>query len=623
MIVAILISILGIKNKTESLTSEQATNAQAATSVLNAKEEGTAKHTQHRTVNRQSVASSQTSSLPEMKRDLFVEEEKADKQSTSEQSYSIPALSEGQNRLSQPSPLAQQLSLAQPVEQFYKPISHLEHGSVRSKASKRRLPSPMAATLTRPVQIDPSSLSEKMRKRRLNGEVRNGINAMPQQQDCGVTSRKKRKLNSGRVPLQGYVARRPTVGAWKTTKALDKREREEREERLLRGMNRKRSKPTTEKLPSVAAESLNTTNSTVSSLTSTSATPSISAPAFGFGQSDAKNSAVVNTSSDKQVVPVPVSTPAPTFQFGANKQTVSDPSKQLQDNTAAVAQPEAASQAPPAFPFGNASTETSNSSTNSSKPEPTQGLSAVPAPTAPALTFGGAPASSAPAPAPTFKAAPAPSAPAPALTFGAAPVPSAQAPAPTFGAAPASSAQAPAPTFGAAPASSAQAPAPTFGAVTASAPTFGTEPASSAQAPALAPTFGATPAPAPTFGAAPAPAAFGATTSTVTNTFGTSSGFAAGSTRQQSNGQFSFGNTKENQVPAPSNGFMKPQPSNGNSLPPLGMKGGFSIGGSNGTAMPSFGGGNGVGFNSGNTTVAAAGTASARRMARKSRNRRR
>mmetsp|Transcript_18375 Transcript_18375/g.37694 ORF Transcript_18375/g.37694 Transcript_18375/m.37694 type:complete len:709 (-) Transcript_18375:1050-3176(-) len=443
----------------------------------------------------------------------------------------------------------------------------------RTKATKRRLPSPMAAALTQGqhnamhMQIDPSSLSEKMRKRRLNGETPKGISGngsvVPRQQDGGAASRKKRKLNSGRAPLQQYIARRPAVGAWKTAKAMDKREREEREERLLRGMNRKRSKhtPTTEKLKTASSTSTSTgtesaiaTNAHSNTNTLVPTSTSASAPAFSFGQTQ--------TPTKTNATPVSTSTPVPAFQFGNNNNkqapfnpTSTQPTQGANNGVAAAAaasKSEPAYQAPPAFSFGSVSASVTisnaNAVTNSGKrkPEPT--------------------------PAPTL-----------------APVPIV----PKFGSASS------APAFGA--------PAPT--------------PSATA--------FGAT---------APAPPTFGAAAPSTANAFGASSGFAAASAPQQSSSQGfnqmsfgtqvakpaisqpSFGNMKENQAPA--SGFLKNQPSNMNSHSPLGVKGGFSAGASYGTAMPSFGGSGVGGFNAGKAPVVATGTASARRMARKSRTRR-
>ncbi|VEU33946.1 unnamed protein product [Pseudo-nitzschia multistriata] len=492
-----------------------------------------------------------------------------------------------------------------------------EHAMVRRKPAKRRLPSPMAAALAQqPVQdidIDRSSLSEKMRKRRLNGEATKVTTGLPLQQQGGDTSRKRRKLNGGRAPLQRYVARRPAVGAWKTAKLLDKREREEREERLLRGMNRKRSKPavpkstegTTAAIPSGSAPTATSTTLTTTTATATTtpattatATPptttttTASAPAFSFGQAPVGTAAAKSTPSEAPAAPALPSTPAPSFQFGATKPAPADPAKAEggantngSGTSTAPAKPAPGSTAPPAFSFGAAA--------------PT------PAPSGGAPAFGGAPA---PAPsAPTFGAsAPAPAPSAPAFgTTAPAPAPSA----PTFGA------SAPAPAFGAsAPAPSAQ--APSFGATPA--PAFGAAaPASSAPAPSFGgapvPAFGAA-APAPSFGAAPAPS-FGAPAPQQANpmSFGSQPS-------NPTNSQFSFGNTKENQAPAPSNGFMKSQPSNMGNPPPLGMKGGFSMGAG---GAPGFGGSNAGGFSAGSAPVVASGTASARRMARKSRTRRR
>ena len=141
-------------------------------------------------------------------------------------------------------------------------------------------------------------------------------------------------------------------------------------------------------------------------------------------------------------------------------------------------------------------------------------------------------------------------------------------------------------------------------------------------------------APAPAFGAA-APTAFGAAPiPATTNQFGAPTPGPATAPAPQ----FQFGNTKENtnpgsfnstfqQAPAPSSGFLKPQPTNGNYAPPLGMNGGFSAGASNGGPVASFGadsagGMSGFSAGAGAGPVATTG-ASARRMARKSRVRRR
>eukprot|EP00531_Pseudo-nitzschia_arenysensis_P018008 CAMPEP_0116138810 /NCGR_PEP_ID=MMETSP0329-20121206/12975_1 /TAXON_ID=697910 /ORGANISM="Pseudo-nitzschia arenysensis, Strain B593" /LENGTH=581 /DNA_ID=CAMNT_0003633807 /DNA_START=26 /DNA_END=1768 /DNA_ORIENTATION=+ len=347
--------------------------------------------------------------------------------------------------------------------------------TAQPQPSNHHLQSQMVATtstqttVTKPFVIDSSSLSEKMRKRRSNGEQIMGYNAITGEGDEG-TSRKRRKLNVGRMPLQGCVSRHPRVGAWQTTRILDKREREERE--LLRSMSRKRVKPTVEP-PKPAASA------------------TASTPAFSFGQTTA--------ATTKQDAPAAAAaTPAPAFQFGAT--AAAKPNESASGATDKKSEPAKT----PAFSFG--ATTTSNATTNSDK---AQALAAsAPAPAAPfsfGSSTGGASgdtkAKDQPAKTPAFTFGSTPAA-APTAATPAAP---AQAP-PSFGTTGAAStnttatSSAPAPSFGAPTAATPAAPAPTFGATPAApAPAFGATPA------APAPAFGATPA-APAFGSTPAPA---------------------------------------------------------------------------------------------------------------------
>ncbi len=560
--------------------------------------------------------------------------------------------------------------------------------TVDSRPSNHRSQSQKVATtstqttVTKPIVIDSSSLSEKMRKRRSNGERIMGYNAITGEGDEG-SSRKRRKLNVGRMPLQGCVSRHPGAGAWQTTRILDKREREEREERLLRSMSRKRAKPTVEP-PKPAAPA-----------TASITAPASSTPAFSFGQTPAAASTPAPTA--KQDAPAAAATSAPAFQFGATA------TAKPNEGASSAAEKKSEPAKTPAFSFGATTTNATTSSDKAPAAAASASTPAAPAPPAPAapftfgatagatggdtkakeqpakapaFTFGSTPAA---APTATTPAAPAQAPPsfgtngvsstntasssAPAPSFGAPAAAMQAAPAPAFGATPA----APAPAFGSTPAAPAPAfgatPAPSFGAPAAVAPTFGATSAAPAPAfgatpaaPALAfgstpaPAFGATPAapapafgstptapapafgltPAPAFGAAPAPAfgtapapAFGAPAAAPAPAFG---GFTAapattfGATPSQSakpaNGaSFSFGNTKENtnpggfnsgfQASAPSNGFLKQQPTN---APTPGF------GGSNFGGTPGFSAGAPPAANTG---------ASARRMARRARSRRR
>ena len=425
------------------------------------------------------------------------------------------------------------------------------------------------ATVTKPVVFDSSSLSEKMRKRRLNGERIMGYDAITGGGNEGQ-SRKRRKLSGGRMPLQGSTVRHPRVGAWQTTRILDKREREQREERLLRSLSRKRVKPTVE--VSKPAPSTATSTST--------AAPASSTPAFTFGQTPASTSTKPPTAAPaaaKQEAPAATSAPAPAFQFGAS------------GSGTAEKKSEPAAKAP-AFSFGNTSTSTAAAPDSSKAP-----AASAPAPAAP-FQFGAS--SSGTSTNPTTKSQPTDQG---AFKFGAAPAPATSSAPPSFGAAPSAPTPA-APSFGASTATSA-APAPSFGATSATPtpapPAFGATPA---PAPA-APTFGAAPAPSGFVAPAPAAPSFGSSTTT-------SFGAPAPSSQPPKPAAapaFSFGNTKENtnpggfnssfQAPAPSNGFLKPQPTN--------------------TATPSFGG-----FSAGAPPASSSG-ASARRMARRAQRRRR
>ena len=436
-----------------------------------------------------------------------------------------------------------------------------ERSSAHSRPSKHHSQTQIVATTSTLATVpksfvfDSSSLSEKMRKRRLNGENVMGYNAIATGEGDEGISRKRRKLNVGRMPLQGCVARHPRAGAWQTTKILDKREREEREERLLRSMSRKRVKRTEETFKLAAPP----TASTVA--------PAASTPAFTFGQTVATTSTAAPTA--KQEAPATVSTPAPAFQFGGN--TIEKPKQGESGGAEKKSEPAANA---PAFSFGNTTTATTDTAAKSDKVQ-------APAPSAPAASFQfGAPsADTKPKDQPAQQQPP---------TFGVPPASTSTSVAPS---APAAAA----PSFGA---PSAAPPAPSFGAPSApvaAAPTFGG--------------FGATPA-APT--QAPAPSTFGAPSGSTT--FGAASSQPA---KPATAAPFSFGNTKENtnpggfnakfQAAAPSNGFMKPQAPN---APTTGF------GGSNFGGMPG-------GFSAGAAPPAVTTGASARRMARRARSRRR
>ena len=543
------------------------------------------------------------------------------------------------------------MALAPPLPQRRSDIvRRVDNTTHNSRPSKRRLPIQMVATMSTAVtltksvvDIDSSSLSEKMRKRRLGGESSMGTIVASEQGD-GDGSRKRRKLNTGRMPLQGSCyARRPTVGAWQTTKILDKREREGREERLLRSMCRKRTKPTVEQpsKPPFAPAPASTATAGASVASST--------PALNFGQTTSTNT---STSQEADKTPAPVSTPAPTFQFGGNGTATSNAT------TGAETKSEPAAKAPPAFSFGSTpAVTTTNTAATSNVTQKAQ-----PAVQAPPL-FGTAPSTT------TNSSGAASLASAQVSTAFGAVAATPSAPAPSFGATPAAPTQVPTASGSVAP------PVPAFGGVTgtsAAPPAFGAAPAPSSfggAQPVAAQAFGATTTQPPTtFGAPPAPAtgiSFGSTPGQGGTHFGASSGqhpsqnsfgsqpvsqgfnqnsFGSQPAMPAHTQQVSIGNTKENTNPGgfnsnyqaslPSNGLLKPQPTNNGKFaaPPLGMNGGFPMGStSNGAAAAApamFGGGNSnaggmPGFSAGAPPAAVTTGASARRMARKSRTRRR
>jgi len=330
--------------------------------------------------------------------------------------------------------------------------------------------------------------------------------------------------------------------------------------------------------------------------------------------------------------PGQVSTKAPAFQFGTNANAAPKPADRQNGTIGTEKKPRA-----PAFSFGSTSATTTVSAAAATPVKTPLAPASAPTP-AQQFQYGANPNSQ-----PTGKIPPkigaAPGASAPKAGDRASAVT-----APSFGAAPGNPS---APAFGAA------APAASFGfgaPVAPTPPTFGatTAPSGFGAAAPLAPPAGGAVAPATTFGGVPAPVAgtsFGATPGPVATTFG---GSASQSTSAPANSfqfgnqpvkrknpqQTIFGNTKENtnpgsfnsgyQAAAPSNGFSKPQPTKGNYNPPLGMNAGFSAGTNNGAAPLSFDAGSAAvpGFSAGAAPAAVNG-ASARRMARKSRNRRR
>ena len=446
------------------------------------------------------------------------------------------------------------------------------------------------ATMTKSVEIDSYSLSEKMRKRRFNGGCITGHNLVSGEGNEGDI-RKKRKLNNGRISLRGSVVRNPRVGAWQTTKILNKREREQREERLLRSMSRKRVKPTIEVSKSIAS----TTSSTVVPISST--------PAFNFGQATAATSTNSNAPTSKHEPPSAVSTPAPAFQFGGNG--TGDTEKKPLPTTKT-----------PAFSFGN-----SSNSTNAASNKPQAPPASVSAPAAP-FQFGGpnvgtsgdakTKGQSAQQVPPKSGTAPSASKNLAVPLFGAQVLPGFGAvdPASTNKIAPSTPA-APAPSFGTTSAAQTQAPA-VSGFVAPAISSFGGKSTATSAAPAF------TGAPAPSGFGAPAPVAQGFGTTTVPQTtFGAPPAPATSSQplKPVNVPPISFGNTKENtnpggfnstfQAPAPSNGFLKPQPTNA-------VVPGF--GSTNTGGMP--------GYNAAAPPVSTSG-ASARRMARRARTRRR
>ena len=517
-------------------------------------------------------------------------------------------------------------------------VQRVNNTTHNSRPTKRRLPIQMVATMSTAVtlttqsvvDIDSTSLSEKMRKRRLGGESSMGTIVASEQGD-GDGSRKRRKLNTGRMPLQGscYARRPTTVGAWQTTKILNKREREGREERLLRSMCRKRTKPIVEQpskpLFAPAQASTATAGVPVPPFT----------PALNFGQTTSANT---STSQETGKAQAPVSTPAPTFQFGASGTATSNAT------TAAETKSKPAAKAPPAFSFGStpAATTTNTAATSNvtQKSQPT--VQAPPSfgtgpstttnpsgtaslPTAQVSTGFGAVAATPSVSAPSFGATPAVPTQAPTASGSVAP------PVPAFGAAVTATSATP-PAFGAAPA-----PSSFGGAQLVAAQAFG---ATTTQPPT---TFGAPPAPATgiSFGSTPGQGGtqFGASSGqhTSQNSFGSqpvSQGFNQNSFGSQPampshTQQVSFGNTKENTNPGgfnsnyqaslPStNGLLKPQPANNGKF----AAPGFPMGSTSNAAAAApamFGGG----FSAGALPAAVTTGASARRMARKSRNRRR
>ena len=487
-----------------------------------------------------------------------------------------------------------------------------------SGSSKRKFSSPIMAATTTAIPtaamcIDSTtSLSDQMRKRRLNGE---NIGVV-------VESRKKRRLNSSRTSVFQGVARRQTGSFWQSRKPLDKREREEREERLLRGMNRsKRIKSNDTPIienPKLVTGTESTDPPATNQFTVAAAptTAAASGPTFNFGQADAQASdkqGTEITAATSAPAPAPAPAPAVTNQF-----------------TAAAPTPAAASA--PTFNFGQAGANTSE------EKQAAPALASKPS-TAP-LQFGAPQKLEAVKDSTVTNSQPAANTVAaqtvvnqqPSFAFGSGSTPaSAGALAPTavstqvqFGAAGQGNIPAQGITFGApAPA---PAPAPTAGLTQnqfGSAGQFNSA-ASSQQS---GNQFGAASANQSFSGFTPSPAPAEISQQSVTqgfnqNTFG---------------GQTSFGNTKENtnpgmvnstfqqsstasngNMPTASNGFSKPDPTNGNnSAPPFGM---------NAPAPPSFGAGIGgpvATFGAGAGGPAASSGASARRQQRRSRTRRR
>jgi hypothetical protein len=519
-----------------------------------------------------------------------------------------------------------------PSQQQQQPLNISRGNNITriSGSSKRKFSSPIMAAattvaLTESMCIDSTtSLSDQMRKRRLNGE-----NIALQQNNGVVESRKKRRLNSSRTSVFQGVARRQTGSFWQSRKPLDKREREEREERLLRGMNRsKRTKPNDKPIienPKLVTGTESTTAAAATNQFTAAAptTAAVSGPAFNFGQagsinaSDKQGTEITATSSAPApapaitnqftaAAPTPAAASAPTFNFG---QAGANTSEKKQAAPDLVSKP---STAPLQF-GGNLEAVKDSTAINpqpSSQAPPSTTANTVVATTVvnqPSFAFGSG-STSAPA------GAPAPTTASTQVQFGATAgqgnnsVTTSQQSAPAQGI-----------TFGSLP-GSAPAPAPTAGLTQnqfGSTGQFNSAAALSSQQSGSTQgnQFGAPSTNQSFSGFAPSPTPAAASQQSVTQGFNQN---AFGS-------QTSFGNTKENTnpgmfnstfqqsstassgiMPPASNGFSKPNPTNGNNTPPFGM---------NAQAPPSFGAGAGG-------PVASSG-ASARRQQRRSRTRRR
>jgi hypothetical protein len=517
-----------------------------------------------------------------------------------------------------------------------------------SGPSKRKFSSPiMAATTTAlptaAMCIDSTtSLSDQVRKRRLNGEHIGVV----------VESRKKRRLNSSRTSVFQGVARRQTGSFWQSRKPLDKREREEREERLLRGMNRsKRIKSNDKPIidnPKLVTGTESTDPPATNQFTVAAAptTAAASGPTFNFGQADAKASdkqgteitaatsapAPAVTDQLTAAAPTPAAASAPTFNFG---QAGANTSEEKQAAPALASKP---STAPLQFGAPQRLEAVKDSTVTNSQPV----ANTVAAPTVvnqqPSFAFGsGSTPASAGALAPTAvstqvqfgdagqgnNSVPTSQqlAPAQGITFGA-PAPTAVSTQVQFGATGQGNIPSQGITFGA----PAPAPAPTAGLTQnqfGSAGQFNSA-ASSQQS---GNQFGAASANQSFSGFTPPPAPAAISQQSVTQGFNQNS----------FGGQTSLENTKENtnpgmvnstfqqsstasngNMPTASNGFSKPDPTNGNNnAPPFGM---------NAPAPPSFGAGIGgpvATFGAGAGGPAASSGASARRQQRRSRTRRR
>ena len=532
-----------------------------------------------------------------------------------------------------------------PIEERLKGKKSERNSSSHSSLPKHRWSSEMRATMltavapTQAADVN-SSLSEKMRKRRRNGENNKGYNII-EGVDIGGTSRKRRKLNTGRMPLQGCVTRRPTKGAWQTTKILRRREREEREERLLRAMSRKRSKPSSEKPKHIAY----TPKSSVS--------PAISTPALKFGQTTTDTSTTSGVSKEQNDTSTSTSKPESTFQFGSNGfGALSHPKVEVAID-GAERKSEPADKSSGGFLFGNTSTTTINTSASQKKTEIPSTTNSKSAHQYHSKSISGdsnyqsntknQPSEELP---PKVGITPSTS------TASAAPFLGANASDSTQGQSTfctvnqastvtntSSSRAEPKLSFGTTKKSITQtssgaasvAPAvPSFGGNAPAAPITATIMGSTG------PSFRAQSATVQASGGITAPTTnFGApNTVQPTSTCAPPHQLGTQPTKLQ-NAHMSFGNTKENtnpgsfnstfQASASSNNFVKLQATNGNLNLPLGMNGGFAPGIENSGAKPGFFGvsaGTAPGFSTGTVPVAATG-ASARRMARKNRNRRR